>query len=75
MTKFCKNCGKEIPLKYKSHPQKFCNRPCRDEFHTIKFDLEEARRLYASGLSHRAIGEKLGVNRHTVYTRLQKYGY
>ncbi len=39
-----------------------------------RFDVDEAVRLYETGLSCRAIGERLGVKGPSVYARLQQRG-
>lgn len=69
----CVCCGKEF-VSYNPNPM-YCSRVCRSRFEMADVDVEEAKRLYESGLSQDEVAASLGIKQSLMSKVFKRIGY
>lgn len=68
-------CGITFRKKYRHAKGAYCSVPCYVAVRTIPLDVEEAMKLYESGLRVKQIGERLNVPPNVIHNAFKRAGF
>lgn len=69
----CKECGEEFKS-YNKNP-KFCSKECKNASITTRIDIEEAKKIYKSGMTQEEVAKKLETTQKVIWRLFKKHGF